>query len=95
MGIQCRRGGHWILCEHLQGRGYTAERTQVSYSLKGQKKVRTYLTWTILLPLASCLLYNAKCRKFWILSFIKDKIIIFAANFIYKRYESNYQTSVS
>ena len=37
MGIQCRRGGHWILCEHLQGRGYTAERTQVSYSLKGQK----------------------------------------------------------
>ena len=95
MGIQCRRGGHWILCEHLQGRGYTAERTHVSYSLKGQKKVRTYLTWTILLPLASCLLYNAKCRKFGILSFIKDKIIIFAANFIYKRYESNYQTSVS
>ncbi|MBR3433857.1 MAG: Rha family transcriptional regulator [Bacteroidaceae bacterium] len=95
MGIQCRRGGHWILCEHLQGRGYTAERTYVSYSLKGQKKVRTYMTWTILLPLAPCLLYNAKCRKFGILSFIKDKIIIFAANFIYKRYESNYQTSVS
>jgi hypothetical protein len=47
MGIQCRRGGHWILCEHLQGRGYTAERTYVSYSLKGQKKVRTYLTWTM------------------------------------------------
>ena len=47
MGIQCRRGGHWILCEHLQGRGYTAERTQVSYSLKGQKKVRTYMTWTM------------------------------------------------
>ena len=47
MGIQYRRGGHWILCEHLQGRGYTAERTYVSYSLKGQKKVRTYLTWTM------------------------------------------------
>jgi len=47
MGIQCRRGGHWILCEHLQGRGYTAERTHVSYSLKGQKKVRTYMTWTM------------------------------------------------
>ena len=47
MGIQCRRGGHWILCEHLQGRGYTAERTYVSYSLKGQKKVRTYMTWTM------------------------------------------------
>lgn len=27
--------------------------------------------------------------NFEILSFIKDKIIIFAANFIYKRYESN------
>ena len=47
MGIQCRRGGHWILCEHLQGRGYTAERTHVSYSLKGQKKVHTYMTWTM------------------------------------------------
>ena len=47
MGIQYRRGGHWNLCDHLQGRGYTAERTHVSYSLKGEKKVRTYMTWTM------------------------------------------------
>ena len=47
MGIQYRRHGRWNLSDDLQGRGYTAERTQVSYSLKGQKKVRTYLTWTM------------------------------------------------
>ena len=29
------------------------------------------------------------------LSFIKDKIIIFAANFIYKRYEGNSKTKLS
>ena len=47
MGIQYRRGGKWNLSDYLQGRGYTAERTHVSYSLKGQKKIKTYMTWTI------------------------------------------------
>ena len=47
MGIQYRRHGRWNLSDDLQGRGYTAERTHVSYSLKGVKKVRTYMTWTM------------------------------------------------
>jgi len=47
MGIQYRQGGHWVLTDHLQGRGYTAERTHVSYTLKGQKKVKVYMTWTM------------------------------------------------
>ena len=47
MGIQYRRGGHWNLSDDLQGRGYTAQRTHVSYSLKGEKKIRTYMTWTM------------------------------------------------
>ena len=38
MGIQYRRHGRWNLSDDLQGRGYTAERTHVSYSLKGDKK---------------------------------------------------------
>ena len=33
-------------------------------------------------------------KNFKILSFIEDKIIIFAANFIYKRYESNCKTKL-
>jgi len=47
MGIQYRRGGKWNLSDDLQGRGYTAERTHVSYSLKGEKKIKTYMTWTM------------------------------------------------
>ena len=47
MGIQYRSHGRWNLSDDLQGRGYTAERTHISYSLKGQKKVRVYMTWTI------------------------------------------------
>ena len=47
MGIQYRAGGHWNLSDDLQGRGYTALRTHVSYSLKGEKKIRTYMTWTM------------------------------------------------
>ena len=47
MGIQYRRHGRWNLSDDLLGRGYTAERTHVSYSLKGQKKIKTYMTWTI------------------------------------------------
>ena len=47
MGIQYRRHGRWYLSDDLQGRGYTAERTHVSYSLKGEKKIKVYMTWTI------------------------------------------------
>ena len=47
MGIQYRRGGHWNLSADLEGRGLTALRTHVSYSLKGEKKIRTYMTWTM------------------------------------------------
>ena len=47
MGIQYRRHRRWNLNDDLQGRGYTAERTHVSYSLKGEKKVRVYMTWTL------------------------------------------------
>ena len=47
MGIQYRRDGHWNLTAELEGRGLTALRTHVSYSLKGVKKIRTYMTWTI------------------------------------------------
>ena len=47
MGIQYRAHGQWHLASNLQGRGYTAERTHVSYSLKGERKVRTYMTWTM------------------------------------------------
>jgi len=47
MGIQYRRGGHWNICEELEGRDFVRLRTHVSYSLKGQKKIRTYMTWTM------------------------------------------------
>ena len=47
MGIQYRRGGHWNIAVELEGRGYTAFRTHVSYSLKGEKKVKVYMTWTL------------------------------------------------
>ena len=47
MGIQYRRHGRWNLSDDLQGRGYTAERTHVSYSLKGETKIKTYMTWTM------------------------------------------------
>ena len=47
MGIQYRRGSRWNLSDDLEGRGFTALRTHVSYSLKGEKKIRTYMTWTL------------------------------------------------
>jgi prophage antirepressor-like protein len=47
MGIQYRRGGRWNLSDDPQGRGYTTERTYVSYTLKGEKKIKTYMTWTM------------------------------------------------
>ena len=47
MGIQYRRHGRWNISDDLEGRGLTALRTHVSYSLKGEKKVRHYMTWTL------------------------------------------------
>ena len=47
MGIQYRRHGHWNISDDLTGRDLVRERTYVSYSLKGEKRVRTYMTWTL------------------------------------------------
>ena len=47
MGIQYRRGGHWNICDDLADRDFVRLRTHVSYSLKGEKKIRTYMTWTL------------------------------------------------
>ena len=47
MGIQYRQGGHWNIADHLKDRDLVRLRTYVSYSLKGEKKVRTYMTWTM------------------------------------------------
>ena len=47
MGIQYRRGGHWNISEDLEGRDLVRMRTHVSYSLKGEKKVKVYMTWTM------------------------------------------------
>ena len=47
MGIQYRRGGHWNISDDLADRDLVRLRTHVSYSLKGKKKVRTYMTWTL------------------------------------------------
>ena len=47
MGIQYRRDGHWNISDDLADRNLTRLRTHVSYSLKGQKKVKVYMTWTM------------------------------------------------
>ena len=47
MGIQYRAHGRWHLAEHLQGRGFTAERTHIGYSLKGKRKIKVYMTLTM------------------------------------------------
>ena len=47
MGIQYRRHGRWNIVDELKDRGLTAMRTHVSYSLKGERKVRNYMTWTM------------------------------------------------
>ena len=47
MGIQYRRHGRWNISDDLVGRDLVRLRTHVSYSLKGVKKVRTYMTWTM------------------------------------------------
>ena len=47
MGIQYRRGGHWNISDDLADRNLVRLRTHVSYSLKGVKKVKVYMTWTL------------------------------------------------
>ncbi|MCR4834764.1 MAG: phage regulatory protein/antirepressor Ant [Bacteroidaceae bacterium] len=47
MGIQFRRFGRWNIADELQDRDLVRMRTYVSYSLKGEKKVHTYMTWTM------------------------------------------------
>ena len=47
MGIQYRKHSRWNLSDELEGRDLVRLRTHVSYSLKGEKKVRTYMTWTM------------------------------------------------
>ena len=47
MGIQYRRHGRWNISDDLEDRDLVRYRTHVSYSLKGEKKVHTYMTWTI------------------------------------------------
>ena len=47
MGIQYRRDGHWNISDDLTNRNLVRMRTHVSYSLKGQKKVKVYMTWTL------------------------------------------------
>ena len=47
MGIQFRRDGHWNISDDLANRNLVRMRTHVSYSLKGKKKVKVYMTWTL------------------------------------------------
>ena len=47
MGIQYRRGGHWNISDDLADRNLVRQRTHISYSLKGEKKVKVYMTWTL------------------------------------------------
>ena len=47
MGIQYRRYGRWNISDDLADRGLTALRVHLSYSLKGEKKVKVYMTWTL------------------------------------------------
>ena len=47
MGIQYRRNGHWNISDDLADRDLVRLRTHISYSLKGEKKVRIYMTWTL------------------------------------------------
>ena len=47
MGIQYRQRGHWNISDDLADRDLVRLRTHVSYSLKGEKKVKVYMTWTM------------------------------------------------
>ena len=47
MGILYYRGGHWNISDDLADRNLVRLRTHISYSLKGEKKVKVYMTWTL------------------------------------------------
>ncbi len=47
MGIQYRRHGRWNIADNLSDRDLVRQRTCIYYSLKGEKKVHTYMTWTL------------------------------------------------
>ena len=47
LGIQYRRNRRWNIADELEDRDYVRLRTHVSYSLKGEKKIRHYMTWTL------------------------------------------------
>ena len=47
LGIQYYRHGRWNISDDLVGRDLVRLRTHVSYSLKGEKKVKVYMTWTL------------------------------------------------
>ena len=47
MGIQYRRYGRWNISDDLADRNLVRLRTHISYSLKGEKKVKVYMTWTL------------------------------------------------
>ena len=47
LGIQYRRHGRWNISDELAHRDFVRTRTHVSYSLRGQKKVKHYMTWTM------------------------------------------------
>ena len=47
MGIQYRRNGRWNISDDLVDRNLVRLRTHVSYSLKGEKKIKVYMTWTM------------------------------------------------
>jgi phage regulator Rha-like protein len=47
MGIQYRRHGRWNISDDLADRNLVRLRTHISYSLKGEKKVKHYMTWTL------------------------------------------------
>ena len=47
MGIQYRRHGRWNISDDLADRDLVRQRTHISYSLKGEKKVKVYMTWTM------------------------------------------------
>ena len=47
MGIQYRRHGRWNISDDLADRNLVRLRTHISYSLKGEKKVKVYMTWTL------------------------------------------------
>ena len=47
MGIQYRRHGRWYLADEYQDMGLTKDRQYLGFSLRGEPKWKSYLTWTV------------------------------------------------